>query len=142
MALKDLVIRTVDVEVPTANGPLPLTVRGLGIGAILALLRAHSAALEAFYAKAVAGEINADSVGDVIMEAMEHSSALVAEIIAMGCGEPDEAGKVAMLPVSAQVELLESIALLTFAAEGGAKKLMETVIRAMAGFNTLALPSG
>ena len=139
MSLKDLVAQTATVSVPSAGGPVPLVVRGLGLGAIMALMRNYGDTLESLYTKAAAGEMEADMLGGLISEAMARSGDLVADIIAWGCGEPDQADQCKLIPVGAQVELLEAILLLTFAAEGGPKKLMETVIRAMSGFNSLDL---
>ena len=108
MSLKDLVAQTATVSVPSASGPVPLVLRGLGLGAIMALMRNYGDTLESLYTKAAAGEMEADMLGGLISEAMARSGDLVADIIAWGCGEPDQVDQCRLIPVGAQVELLEA----------------------------------
>lgn len=53
----------------------------------------------------------------------------VAEAIAHAAEEPGSAANVRKLPISAQLEAIEAIFDLTLGAEGGVKKLGETVVR-------------
>jgi len=64
---------------------------------------------------------------------MDAAPELVAHIIACAVGEADQWEKVHALPAPVQLELLEAAGTLTFAVEGGPKKVMETVIRLMQG---------
>ena len=58
-------------------------------------------------------------------------------IIACGVGEPTEWQKAMQLPISIQAEALLHIGILTFAADGGAEKFMQTVLKVMSGVTAL-----
>jgi hypothetical protein len=122
MPLKDLVVATATVMIPSANGPEPLVLRGLGLDGIMFLLRTQGEAMQSLYAQAVAGELGAESAMDLAMNVLDQSGELGALVIALAAGEIDQWEAAMNLPASVQIEALEKIALLTFAAEGGPKK--------------------
>ncbi len=142
MALKDLVMKTATVMVPGAGGPEPLVLRGLGLDAIMLLLRSQGDAMQELYAKAMGGELTEENGADIAMTVLDQSSELAALMIALSAGEVDQWEAAMNLPASVQIEALEQIALLTFASEGGSKKTLEIVMRAMAGITkNLGLPN-
>jgi hypothetical protein len=88
------------------------------------------------------GELGAESAVDLAMTVLDQSGELGALVIALAAGEIDQWEAAMSLPASVQIEALEKLALLTFAAEGGAKKTLEIVIRAMRSIATGDRPSG
>lgn len=135
--LKGLRLPTRTVTV--ADG-VSITVRGLAFTDISALVNDYAPAMKGLFDELVGGGIDDVSMDD----AMKFGSVLVkqapdlaAAIIAHGSGEPESLGEAKSLPFPAQLELLEAVALLTFATEGGAKKVVETVIRLAQGMNGL-----
>lgn len=136
MGLKNLVIPSVTIEVP---GNDPLVVRGLGIDSIMFLVRHHRDTLELFFEKARDGGFNDQSAEQIAIEVIGSSAVMAAMIIACGNGEPEEWQTAMQLPASIQVEALYQIGLLTFAADGGVEKFMQTVINVMSG--VAALPT-
>lgn len=134
MGLKSLKFPEATIE--TAGGPL--TVRGLNLPNILTLVRNHGAHLAAMFTKVMEqGEAGLDLATVQAMGSMALATVprCVGEIIAFGAGEDDdEAIELAMnLPAPVQIEALERIAKLTFETEGGPKKVVEAVIRALQG---------
>ena len=117
------------------SGGSPLTVRGLGLPAIVFLVRQHGPALQGFYEKIVSDEMDLANLPGLAAELAEQSVELVAQIIACGVGAPEKWGKLLGLPIGDQVALLEAVGELTFATEGGVKKVVATVARVMAGLN-------
>lgn len=136
MGLKNLVIPSVTISIPDNE---PLVVRGLGIDSIMFLVRHHRPTLETFFEKARDGGFNDQTAEQIAVEVIGASSVMAAMIIACGCGEPEEWQKAMQLPASIQTEALYQIGLLTFAADGGVEKFMQTVINVMSG--VAALPT-
>lgn len=130
MALKDLVIPSIKVPVP---GGEDLVVRGLALDSIIHLLRVQGGALQEMYASVTAGDVNAFDVNELAVAMLDLAPELAGHIIACSIREPDQWAKVMELPAPVQLELLEAAGALTFAVEGGPKKVMETVIRLMGG---------
>lgn len=136
MGLKNLVIPEVAIKVP---GNEDLVVRGLGIDSVMFLVRHHRDTLETFFNQAQAGEITAENAEMIALKAISVSGVMSGMIIACGAGEPEEWPKAMQLPVSIQAEALMQIGLLTFAADGGVEKFMQTVLSVMSG--VAALPA-
>lgn len=136
MALKDLVIPS--ITVPALGDTL--VVRGLGLDSVIHLLRVQSGPLQEMFSRVTAGDVNAFDVAELSVAMLDFAPELAAHIIACAVGEPDQWAKVFALPAPTQLELLEAAGTLTFAVEGGPKKVMETVIRLMGGV-TQALDS-
>lgn len=106
-----------------------LTVRGLSFVDISSLVRDHYALL----AKVFDG-VKTDEDFDVKKIVGKFAPAmppLVAAIIAHGCGEPKSIDVAARLPFGVQIEAVQKIGELTFAIEGGAKKVFQMVMAAM-----------
>jgi hypothetical protein len=114
------------------------TVRGLTVEHIAFLVQSHSAKLNGvfnlFTEKAKdGGDIEGQELGAVLMPFLQSAPEVIAHIIACGSGNPKEASMAAQLPLPVQIEAMEHIIGFTFDAEGGPKKLMETVIRLAQG---------
>ena len=136
MGLKNLVIPEVAIEVP---GNDPIVVRGLGIDSVMFLVRHHRDTLELLFSQAQNGEIKAENAELIALEVIGSSAVMAGMIIACGAGEPEEWQKAMQLPISIQAEALMQIGLMTFAADGGVEKFMQTVLTAMSG--VAALPA-
>lgn len=127
MSLKSIIIPAHTVEY--AGGTI--AVRGLDMGAVIHLVREQRPQLQAAYEKAAKGELSADDIGEAAVKLLEDAPDLCGHLIATAAGEPDEWEKARSLPAPVQLDLLEGIGRLTFAMEGGPKKVLETVIRVM-----------
>jgi len=136
VGLKNLVIPEVAIKVP---GNEDLVVRGLGIDSVTFLVRHHRETLEVLFNKSQSGEISAENAEQLAVEMISSSGVMCAMIIACGAGEPDAWQTAMQLPISIQVEALFQIGVLTFAAEGGVEKFMQTVLSVMSG--VAALPA-
>ena len=136
MGLKNLVIPEVAIKVP---GNDDLVVRGLGIDSVMFLVRHHRESLELLFEKAQSGQIDAANADAVAIEVISKSGEMAGMIIACAAGEPEEWRKAMELPISIQTEALFQIGVLTFAADGGVGKFMQTVLQVMSG--VAALPA-
>lgn len=117
------------------------TVEGINVGpisfeSVSAIYFQKAEKLEAVFDKFLrGGDIdNSEVIGRLVREAPDVASL----IIAHGCGEPESAGVAAKMPAPLQIALLEGIAELTFAVEGGLKKTLETVTRVLVEASDLA----
>lgn len=141
MDLKDLVIPSATVQIPSGQPGefVEQPVWGLEPSHIAWLLQTQREGLEHFYAKAAAGEMQMDDYSAIASQLVKQAPVLLGSIIACGCRQPDPAvaETVSRLPFTVQLDALEKIGRLTFAAEGGAKKVLETVIRMMAGITEM-----
>lgn len=129
MGLRDLVLPTETIKVP---GGGDFTVRGLSMIDVSAILKLHGAALETIYLERIVlgsedpENFNMAALGRAVMQA---APLAMAQAIAQASGEPDQAKKVASLPLPFQVEAMERILALTFVSEEAAKNFLGTVIR-------------
>lgn len=136
MGLKNLVIPEVAIKVPSNED---LVVRGLGIDSVMFLVRHHRETLELLFGNFQRGEVTAENAEQLAVEMISSSGVMCAMIIACGAGEPDSWQIAMQLPISIQVEALLQIGVLTFAADGGVEKFMQTVLSVMSG--VAALPA-
>lgn len=134
MGLKNLVIPEVAIKVP---GNDDLVVRGLGIDSVMFLIRHHRDVLEELFSKSQTGELDLANTEKFVVELISSSGIMCAMVIACGAGEPELWQKAMQLPVSIQTEALYQIGVLTFAAEGGVEKFMQTVVNVMSGVAAL-----
>jgi hypothetical protein len=130
MALKHLKLPTAEVENPGGN----FTVRGLSFVDITALVGLHQAELSALFDQIKVGEgkLDIEDPSAMLSGLMAQAPEAAAQIIALAADEPDVAIAVT-LPFPVQLDALEKIVGMTFAAEGGAKKVLETIIRVATG---------
>lgn len=135
MTLKSLVVATATVK--TSGGEF--TVRGLSLTDILFLVSKHRAAMKALFDKFVKGQsdVALESYSNLGAALIESAPDVAAEIIALAADEPEEIETVKRISFPAQIEALERIGDLTFAAEGSPKKVVETVIRVLSGATNL-----
>lgn len=137
MGLKDLSLPTSNVSLPNGES---FDVRGVNLTDITVLIRHHRPALVEFFNSTISGngEVNLDSPMVLLEGALTALPEVAAELIALAADSPESALIASRLPFPVQFDALEKIAVLTFEAEGGPKKVMETVIRAIQGINSLA----
>ncbi|RVT75681.1 hypothetical protein EM858_14640 [Agrobacterium sp. CNPSo 2736] len=130
--LETLVLPSETVKV----GEQSFEVQGLALAHITRIIREHRSVCAELYTKAIGGELTG-SVEEIALGMADDFAPLAAMVIACGSGNPKAADKASRLPLSVQVDALEKIINLTLVAEGGLEKLMEIVVRAMAGAASL-----
>lgn len=128
MGLSDYKIAKEEVSL---SGDQSLKVQGLGVDAIVAMVRTQGDVMRNLYDKAMEGNLSADNMEDLLETLLDEGPTVVALMIAFGCDEPEEWEKCADMPFADQVKLVETIVQLTFVSEGGAKKVLEIITRAL-----------
>jgi len=108
-----------------------LTVRGLSYVDITKLARHHFVLLGEIFDSIEVGKEDSVNVQSVVEKFGDSTVPLIAEIIALGCGEPDKIDVAAKLPFGVQVEAVSKIGEHTFAIEGGAKRVFQLVTMAV-----------
>lgn len=131
MSLRGYKVPTEQVPTKGADGVVMHTVRGLGAEAISALVRSQGPTMRELYMRALKGEFTAMDIEALLGVLMDEAPLLIALVIAFGLDEPDEWETAATLPFDDQVVLVDAIVRLTFAREGGAKKVAEIIKGAM-----------
>jgi hypothetical protein len=131
MSLKGYKVPTEQVVTKSADGEVTHTVRGLGAEAVSALVRSQGPAMRELYARALKGDFTEMDIEALLGVILDEAPLLVALTIAFGLDEPDEWSVAAELPFEDQVILVDAIVRLTFAREGGAKKVAEIIKGAM-----------
>jgi len=132
--LKDLKLPS--EEVPTPGGSL--TVRGLSLVDITSLVRGRFTEMAALFEKYAPMIGDGSDMNEGTLEAIgsglvDSAPEIVGHIIALGSGGGDDEDiQLAMkLPFPVQIAALEKVAMLTFDAGGGPKKVLETVVRVL-----------
>lgn len=131
MGLKTYAPRTETVKVNGADGEHEFVVRGLHAEAIRALVQSQGDTMRELYQRALAGEFTATDTAALLETMLDEAPLLVGLVIAFGCDEPEEWERVLQIPFADQVVLVDTILRLTFDREGGAKKVMEIIARAV-----------
>ncbi len=131
MKIEDLAFAAkAHVEVP--NGKI--AVRGLNLVDILELVERHRPALsEAFDAMGGKDTKIDESMSVLTGSFLSALPEIAAEVIAIALDDPHKADVALKVAVGTQLLMLEKIAELTFAAEGGAGKVIGIVINAVRG---------
>lgn len=128
-----------DLGFPTDTVTLPngsLTVRGLSLDDVLRIARSHGEAFIVLFDRLMGSEdldLDLDNTAAIAELLAESAPAIAADLIAYAADEPEAAHIVRKFPFPAQVEALEKVGAITFAMEGGPKKLVGTVIRVLKG---------
>jgi hypothetical protein len=105
-----------------------VTLTGLSLVAIASLLEEHIDDLESLWSLAFSGRsISVNDYDTLAPILMTHAPGLVANIIALAAGLPEEAPLVEKMSAPRQIEMLIAIGDLTFEEVGGVKKCMEMV---------------
>lgn len=127
MGLADYVAPTKSLVL---DGGLTLSIRGLGADDIVNLMMAQSEQVKTVFAKAINGGVQTSDMEGFIVGLLADAPALVAVVIATGCGEPDAWENAASIPFGDQIVILDTIFEMTLSRSGGGKKLMEIIGRA------------
>jgi hypothetical protein len=115
-----------------------LTVRGLTFPDIVFLAKNHSADLWAVLNQIkIDGSASNEQIKELAFDLLPKLPVLAAAIIACGCDESDKTDFAMRLPAGVQIEALAAIGVMTFAVEGGAQKVFQTVMKAMGGAKAL-----
>ncbi len=140
MALADLLPQPETVQI----GKGTVEVRALTLIDISTLLRIHSADLEeaaALFSELQSAPTERGAV-HMILEIVTKAPGLAANIIAIAAGEDDAADLVERLPMTAQVEILQVVARLTFDDYGGPGKFWAVLSSLLGGLGvTRNLPA-
>ena len=135
-ALEDLVLPTMEVELPDGNS---FSVRGFSLQDVTQLLTQNGPVMEDFFAR-FRGQSDTDISANpmtVGLELLAQAPGLVAEIIAMAADAPHLKDKIRKLPLTTQQDALQKIASVTFDASGGPKKFAEAVLQLVSGTTNL-----
>lgn len=131
-------------SVPTEDFPLlsgdgeilNLKLRGLSPTHVATLIRTQGDQMEMLFQKAKeGGELTAVDTETLIVQLLDEAPLLVGLVISFGIGEDDFWEDALDIPLADQVAMIEKIIALTFAREGGAKKVLgiiQSVINGMA----------
>lgn len=126
-SLADLKLPTETVSVPGQEGQ-SFTVRGLSIEDVSSIFRRHAELLEGVWGKTVSEAGETPNIAGAAKEIVATAPMAAAEIIATATGEPELFDIARQLPVTAQIDALRKIAVLTFQSEEELGKLLETVV--------------
>lgn len=132
---------TTEVEV---SGEQTITIRGLSVADIGAILHEHANTLDKLYQEHIVGESENPPEIDVLVRAlMTEAPQAVASIIAHANDEPDSAETVLSMPGMDQIKLLIAVAQLTFHSEEELGKVVEALIGGMRSItNTINKAAG
>lgn len=135
MGLKHIKLPSADVEFSGGK----FTVRGLSLDDIAYLVGRYKDVFGQLFDQFQAqGELDStDSVLAFVGPLIQTAPALASEVIACGAGDANDWEVARGLPFPVQVEALEHVINLTFAAEGGPKKVLEAVVRLAQGTTAL-----
>ena len=134
MSLKSLRLPEAKVELPDGS----FVVRGLSLNDVSILVQRHGKRLNELYQQfAEQGDLTTETVAAFALPLLQSAPEIAAELIACAAGDPDDAEIAGRLPFPVQIDALEKIAILTFEAGGGPKKLLETVVRLAQGTTSL-----
>ena len=138
MGVKHLRIPEETIDTPGGK----LTVRGVSLPDIVALVRHHGPAMSGLFSKVMSGgdvRLNLESIGALGQELLTQAPAAAVELIVLAAdddpNDPEAIDTVRRLSFPVQLEALEKIGRLTFETEGGIKKVAETVIRVASGMS-------
>jgi len=134
MSLKSLRLPEAKVELPDGG----FVVRGLSLNDVSILVQRHGKRLNELYQQFTEqGDLTTETVAAFALPLLQSAPEIAAELIACAAGDPDDAEIAGRLPFPVQIDALEKIAILTFEAGGGPKKLLETVVRLAQGTTSL-----
>ncbi len=134
MSLKSLRLPEAKVELPDGD----FVVRGLSLNDVSILVQRHGKRLNELYQQFTEqGDLTTETVAAFALPLLQSAPEIAAELIACAAGDPDDAEIAGRLPFPVQIDALEKIAILTFEAGGGPKKLLETVVRLAQGTTSL-----
>lgn len=127
MALKDIIAKRREIPAP---GGETFTVGAIDLTIAIGLFASREAEIKSLFDEAQRQGLtkNPDPTQIALM-LLKLAPDFVAEAIAWAAGEPEAAPNVRAFPIGVQIEAIEAIFDLTFEAEGGVKKLGETVVR-------------
>ena len=138
MALKDLVIPTVEVKVGQSGG---FAVRGLSSTDIELLVRTHGNDLKGVWDEFLEKDIDLSKlqvgqIGPLIREVLQRIPAAMQDMIGLAADADDsDLAMLKKLPVGVQVSAIGSVLGLTLGTDGDWSKTMETVMQMIGGAN-------
>ena len=112
-------------------------VRGLALNDITVLVRGHLVEIDkliAMFDNDATRETAMTEAARYAIKILQDAPDLAAKMIALASDEPDQADKIAKLPLPMQVESVRKIINLTFEEFGGAKKFIDSMLDLMGGF--------
>lgn len=124
MSLADYQPITTVVEIKSANGPIKVTVSGIGADDLTKIFNGCFPEIQIAFALWQKTMDKRFSEIGFFNTLINKTPALVAEIISVGSGEPDQRAAAAKLPIGAQVLLMKEIYRMTLEDVGGLKNLL------------------
>lgn len=127
MGLKDLKLRTEEVEVPGGD---KFVVRGLSFSDLSGLYTKYAGEVSAFFEllkNSGTDGVDVEQAASMAASLIHSAPALAAEAIAIASGDASDFEIALQLPFPVQAEALKKIGLCTFGSEGTAKKFAQTV---------------
>ncbi len=135
MGLSTLKLPTTKIEIPDSEDFL--TIRGLSLTDLTTLVNSKGPEVALVFGKIMSGgsSIDTKDVKVVINDLMPQFPKLVAEVIAIASDEytPESIIIAGTLPFPVQYAALEAVFLRTFQSESELKKLVESIVKKMAG---------
>lgn len=134
MSLKNYKVRERQVQLSDGTS---LAVRGLSLANISEICQVHAAEVQELFSKFVgrAETLTVLDASSVSNELLRISPVVVAHIIAAGTGDSTAIDEAASLPVGLQLEILSAVGEETFKTSGGAKNVLEIVIKILKSSN-------
>lgn len=131
MALSD--IRIPQAVIKFSGGEFP--VRGLNVTDLTELIQTHGKEITSVYDRFIDSgtDLTPEDVMGFVMPLIQTFPEMVSTVIALAADDPESTDVVRKLPFTVQADALEQVIVLTFDAEGGPKKFVETVVRLLQG---------
>lgn len=132
MSIKGYTPPSVTVSIPSATGPQPVVVYGLGLDVAVILAREYGEQLAPIYKQSVDGTLTETGAIDLLLTLIEEIPPLVdlGLFYALKLDDPADMALLASIPLAAKVELAEAAMRLTFKSEAASGKTFEIVSRA------------
>lgn len=134
--------RRVPIGQDVEGNEIHLDVRGLSLSDVTAIMRDDGGAafMERIYSGAILSKMTSGDFEAVVVDMLDSLPDVVARVIARAAGIPEEWALLRDVALGTSLELLETIATLTFTSERVAKKVME-VVRKYAAESQSPLPT-
>jgi hypothetical protein len=134
MALRNFQVKKVDVPL---NEEETMTVRGLTATDIGLILSRHQNSIKTLVSRAEGVTANGEigNFDELVNTAITSFPDVVAEVICVAADEPDAFDQAMSLPAPVQLEAIYQIGNITFEADGGPKKTVETLTKVLKGLS-------
>ena len=129
--------------VPFKGGDI--SVRGLSLDDVAMLMNEHLSDIDklfGLYDGSVREDVKVLATAQFAIGLIREAPALVANMIALACDEPEAVPQARKLPIPVQVEAIKAICMLTFDEAGGAKNFLSSLTNLIAAVAPAANQTG